>query len=183
MRTRARRELLLLRARTPVASGGGTETVALNAGTVTAGTLVGASLSAAMGDGSDVTRVSGTNTQTSSGGGSEAYLLTSVGFADLVGTGNVISFVVNVRVSTTGSANYTYASGFSGIVTAPSSSSRQGTSTLTNYTIGPFTKFGGGSWSAATFNAMTCSVIENSQSGGGGGISTITECSLTATFA
>lgn len=136
------------------------ETAALNAGTITTGTLVGSSLVSVMGDSSDATYVQGVFTDLGSGSTEEALVLDGVGFADLIGGVDITSFVVNVRASAVVS-NGISASSFTGIAgVAPSfAQSLSLTASPTNYTIGPFTKSGGGKWTPAQVNALLCKIL------------------------
>lgn len=134
-----------------------TETVAINSIGSKTGTVTGAADTTAgaitvLNDGSDATYVgvaSGNSTSVS-----------TVGWADLVGTGNVASFVINLRGN--GSLG---ASTFANITPTPASQSVQQVSSAS--TVGPFTKSGGGTWTPAEFNAMTCQLASAQGVSGG----------------
>lgn len=126
-----------------------TETVLLNAigaktGTVTGAADTTAGAVTALGDASDATYL----------GVAAAFGTSFTGgaFADLVGTGNVASFVINMRVSGSGSVGPT---SFAGITPTPTSDNETVTAGTNTYTLGPFTKNGGGNWTPAEINALT----------------------------
>jgi hypothetical protein len=125
-----------------------TETIAINSIGSKTGTVTGAADTTAgaitvLNDGSDATYVG-----VGSGNGTS---VSTVGWADLVGTGNVASFVINLRGN--GSLG---ASTFANITPTPTSQSVQQVSSAS--TVGPFTRNGGGTWTPAEFNAMTCTL-------------------------
>lgn len=150
------------------AQGGGglapTETVALNAGTLATGVLVGASLVSAMGDHSDLTYVESvtSGSGTSSSPFTSGYRINSAGFADMVGAGGVSAFRLNVRVADIGatSDNGVVGEGFTGIsgVSPAGLASALPSSTITDRTIGLYTKSGGGVWTPAQINALVCTI-------------------------
>lgn len=146
----------------PSSGGGGggptTQTVALTAGTVTNGTLVGSSLVAAMGDGLDTTYVQ-------SGAGSSSGVpyadsdIAGIQFASPSSLSDVASFVANIKCSvSTGTAlvQLQLSSGLSGA----SSSAVNTTATTSIQTLQtpPITK-SSGTWTPAQLAAATFEVI------------------------
>lgn len=135
----------------------GTETVPLTAGTISHGTLTGPSLVVAMKDADDTTYVQGDTTiGTYSGSPDDVSWLQLGGckFATVTTLSDVASFVLNVRCSS--SSNDASVSVFVG-----GGSSGAGPAAISpgNLTIGPFTKGGGASWTAAEFAAVTSTIV------------------------
>lgn len=131
-----------------------TEDVTVNVVTQYVDAVVGAANSnagaaTALGDNSDGTYVNGLAASFSA--------TAEVGFGNLVGTDDVASFVLIVRCSSGDATAEAFANSFTGISTADTSGFyTAGSQIPQDVVLGPFTKSGGGTWTVAEFNSMTC---------------------------
>lgn len=159
-----------------------TETVLINAtGTVNASPSAGTAV-ACLSDHSDATYC-GPGTPTYYGG--KPLIISGVGFADLVGTGVIAAFTVLSRGQHAAAVGPSvFVDTLSGVTTSPSSKSGSASGTgILNVRTGPFTKSGGGTWTAAEINAVTLRVYIYSATSPDANDKRLHELSLEVTFA
>lgn len=164
--------------RAAIARGGlpATENVVVNAATVTMGSVVGAANAvAALSDFSDASYVGQD--------ANDEVRVVPMGFADLVSHGGrgIASFDVRARVSYSGGVQRDWlVTSFTGLTPTPTNLSVQGGSSPGDIAFGPFVKSGGGNFTVAEINSMTCRI---GMDGAVGTAVRLYEASVTVTYA
>lgn len=169
-----------------VATGGApsTETVAVSACTSKAGTVTGgpsndtAGAITALSDGSDATYIANSDT-------SSVQARATVGFADLtLDAGRQISsFTITLRARATAGSGFAGSFTFTGVTPSPASDFENATGSFATYVNGPYTKSGGGNWTASDINALTCIVYGGAADDGNFCAADLAAASLTVTYA
>lgn len=140
----------MLRAAVAIAYSPLTEKVLCNAASQSGMILTGGSLPTILADGSDSTFVG-------TGGNVTSLDVTSIGFADLVNhTGRgILSFAVSMRHLGSSTFNNWSLGTFTGVTPSPTSATHATQNAIAT-DVTSFTKSGGGSWTPAQVNSLTC---------------------------